>query len=115
LNAGPERFRSRVRLRQPDRSTAFVHNPTCNGHPARTHSYSERADASLISLSLRHFPQILLIEVYDTDSNPPILCDSGTDAENGRGLILIDALAREWSYFFSPDGDKVVYCVPEIT
>jgi len=86
-----------------------------SGDPARALSYSERANASLISLSLRHFPEVLLIEVYDTDSNPPILCDTGTDAENGRGLILIDALAKEWSYFFPPDGGKVVYCVLEIT
>src|ERR1700678_3154732 len=29
-----------------------------SGDPARTRSYSERADASLISLSLRHFPAV---------------------------------------------------------
>ena len=86
-----------------------------SGDPARTRSYSERMDASLISLSLRHFPEVLLIEVYDTDSNPPILCDAGTDAETGRGLMLIDVLAMEWSYFFPPDGGKVVYCFLEIT
>ena len=52
----------------------------------------------VIALSLLHFADGLLIEVYDTDSNPPVLCDA--DAENGRGLMLIDALAKEWSYFF---------------
>ncbi|MGH3219460.1 MAG: ATP-binding protein [Streptosporangiaceae bacterium] len=44
-----------------------------SGDPARTLRYSERADAGLITLSLRHFPDGLLIEVYDTDSNPPVL------------------------------------------
>src|SRR5260370_37706705 len=39
------------------------------GNPARTLRYSERANASLIRLSLRHFPQCLLIELYDTDNN----------------------------------------------
>jgi hypothetical protein len=67
----------------------------------------------LISLSLRHFSECLLIEVYDTDSNPPVLCDADTDAENGRGLMLIDALAKEWSYFFPPSGGEVVYCLLE--
>ena len=62
-------------------------------------------------LSLRNFGDVLLIEVYDTDSNPPVLCDADADAENGRGLMLVDALAKEWSYFFPPDGGKVVYCV----
>jgi anti-sigma regulatory factor (Ser/Thr protein kinase) len=53
------------------------------GNPARTLHYSERADASLISLSLRHFRDGLLIEVYDTGSNPPIRSRAGEDAESG--------------------------------
>ena len=82
-----------------------------SGDPGRALRYSERADAGLIALSLRHFADGLLIEVYDTDSNPPVLCDADADAENGRGLMLIDALAKEWSYFFPPSGGKVVYCL----
>jgi anti-sigma regulatory factor (Ser/Thr protein kinase) len=82
-----------------------------SGDPGRTLRYSERADAGLIALSLRHFADGLLIEVYDPDSNPPVLCDADADAENGRGLMLIDALAKEWSYFFPPSGGKVVYCL----
>ena len=58
-----------------------------SGDPARPLRYSERASAGLISLSLRYFPDGLLIEVYDTDSNPPVLCDADGDAENGRGLM----------------------------
>lgn len=86
-----------------------------SGDPARTLRYSERAHAGLIALSLRHFPDGLLIEVYDTDSSPPVLQDADADAENGRGLMLIDALAKEWSYFFPPGGGKVVYCFLGIT
>jgi anti-sigma regulatory factor (Ser/Thr protein kinase) len=74
---------------------------------------SGRADASLISLSIRHFRDGLLIEVYDADSNPPIRGDTGEYAETGRGLMLIDALSKEWSYVFLPDGGKVVYCLLE--
>ena len=40
------------------------------GDPARTLRYSERANASLISLSLRHFREVLLIEVCDTNDTP---------------------------------------------
>ena len=54
------------------------------GDPARPLRYSERANASLISLSLRHFREGLLIEVYDTDSNPPIRPLADDCAENGR-------------------------------
>jgi anti-sigma regulatory factor (Ser/Thr protein kinase) len=86
-----------------------------SGDPARTLQYSERMNSSLIYLSLRHFRAGLLIEVYDTDHNPPILSDHDDYAENGRGLILVDALSKEWSYFFPPGGGKVVYCFLEIT
>ncbi len=84
-----------------------------SGDPARTLRYSERASAGLISLSLRHFPDGLLIEVFDTDISPPVLVDADHDAENGRGLMLVDALCKEWSYFLPPDGGKVVYCFLE--
>ncbi len=85
-----------------------------SGDPARPLRYSERASAGLISLSLRHFLEGLLIEVWDTDANPPVLSDVDLDSENGRGLMLVDALAREWSYFFPPGGGKVVYCILDI-
>src|SRR5712691_12793683 len=44
-----------------------------SGDPARVLRYSERADAGLISLSLRHFRDWLLIEVFDTDTHAPVL------------------------------------------
>jgi anti-sigma regulatory factor (Ser/Thr protein kinase) len=84
------------------------------GNPTRTLRYSERANASVISLSIRHFREGLLIEVYDTDSNPPIRFRAEEYSESGRGLMLVEALSREWSYFFPPGGGKVVYCFLEI-
>jgi len=86
-----------------------------SGDPKRTLRYSERADAGLISLSLRHFREGLLIEVYDTDNDPPIRSNADEDAESGRGLMLVDALSKEWSYFYPPGGGKVVHCFLEIT
>ncbi len=80
------------------------------GNPTRTPRYSERANASLISLSIRHFRDGLLIEVYDADTNPPIRFRPGEYAESGRGVMLVEALSKEWSYFFPPGGGKVVYC-----
>lgn len=77
--------------------------------------YSGRADAPLISLSLRYFRGGLLIEVYDTSSDPPVLAYPCDDAENGRGLMLVGALAKEWSYFLLPNGGKVVHCFLEIS
>jgi hypothetical protein len=86
----------------------FVANPT------RRLRYSERANANLVSLSIRHFRGGLLIEVYDTDTNPPVRYHADEYTESGRGLILVEALSKEWSYFFPPGGGKVVYCFLEI-
>jgi anti-sigma regulatory factor (Ser/Thr protein kinase) len=84
------------------------------GGPTPAQPYSGRVDAGLIWLSVRHFGEGLLIEVFDTDANPPVLVDAAEDAENGRGLLLVDALSGQWSYFFPPCGGKVVYCFIEI-
>lgn len=83
------------------------------GEPAGITQHPQRTAVSLIALSLRNFREILLIEVYDTDSNPPILSSADGGAENGRGLMLVNALSKEWSYFFPPGGGKIVYCFLE--
>ena len=63
---------------------------------ASAQHYSNRvASPGLIRLSVRHFGDGLLIEVFDTDPNPPVLTDAAEDAENGRGLLLVDALSKE--------------------
>lgn len=83
------------------------------GEPAGITQHPQRTAVSLIALSLRNFSEVLLIEVYDTDSNPPILSSVDDSAENGRGLMLVDALSKEWSYSFPPGGGKIVYCLLE--
>ena len=82
-----------------------------SGEPAGITQHPQRTAVSLIALSLRNFREVLLIEVYDTDSNPPILSSVDDSAENGRGLMLVDALSKEWSYSFPPGGGKIVYCL----
>jgi anti-sigma regulatory factor (Ser/Thr protein kinase) len=82
--------------------------------PVPAQEYSDRVNAGIIWLSVRHFGEGLLIEVFDTDASPPILTDAAGDAENGRGLFIVDALSKQWSYFFPPGGGKVVYCLIEI-
>ena len=83
------------------------------GDSARMPDYRGRAGASLITLSLRHFREVLLIEVHDANNNPPVLSGADDYAENGRGLMLVGALSKEWSYFFPAGGGKVVYCLLE--
>lgn len=68
------------------------------------------ATTGLIVQTLRRQPGRIVIEVSDSDPRPPVLTDAGTDAESGRGLMLVQALSKEWSYFFPPSGGKTVYC-----
>lgn len=38
------------------------------------------------------------IGVSDTCQGPPVMKSRGKDAENGRGLLLVDALCDRWGY-----------------
>lgn len=64
-----------------------------------------------IALTLRLLPDRIVIEVSDSDPEPPMLAGEDLEAEDGRGLLLVQALSKEWSYFFTPSGGKTVYCV----
>jgi anti-sigma regulatory factor (Ser/Thr protein kinase) len=64
-----------------------------------------------IWISLRRFPEGLLIEVHDSSPLPPIRTDSARLAEDGRGLMLVEALSRDWGYFPAATRGKIVYCL----
>jgi anti-sigma regulatory factor (Ser/Thr protein kinase) len=64
-----------------------------------------------ITQTLRYQPGRIVIEVSDSDPRPPFLSQPDADAESGRGLLLVQALSKEWSYFYPPAGGKTVYCI----
>jgi anti-sigma regulatory factor (Ser/Thr protein kinase) len=74
-------------------------------------SYQELRKVSIVSLTLRHLADRLIIEVYDPDPRPPVLTEPDSEAESGRGLMLVQMLSKEWSYYQPPSGGKVVYCI----
>jgi hypothetical protein len=74
-------------------------------------SGSGSVHAAPITQTLRRQPDRLVIEISDPDPNPPVLTDAGPDDESGCGLMLVQALAKEWSYYFTPSGGKTIYCV----
>jgi anti-sigma regulatory factor (Ser/Thr protein kinase) len=69
-----------------------------------------RDDVELISLLLLSFPDRIVIEVSDSNPNPPVPAEPGQDSESGYGLLLVKALSKEWGYFLRPSGGKTVYC-----
>jgi anti-sigma regulatory factor (Ser/Thr protein kinase) len=72
---------------------------------------SRSSQREWIALTLRLLQGRVVIEVFDSDPAPPVLSFAGADAENGRGLVLVQALAKEWGHYFPPSGGKTVYAV----
>lgn len=52
----------------------------------------------------------VLIMAGDASPGPPLQVQPAVDAESGRGLLLVDALAAEWGWY-RVEGGKVCWCV----
>jgi anti-sigma regulatory factor (Ser/Thr protein kinase) len=50
----------------------------------------------------------LVIHVWDASDQMPVLKDFAADAENGRGLLLVSALGKDWGTYPTATG-KVVW------
>jgi anti-sigma regulatory factor (Ser/Thr protein kinase) len=45
----------------------------------------------------------ILILVWDASSHPPVRADISDDTENGRGLLLVEAISDQWGCYFPAD------------
>jgi hypothetical protein len=59
-------------------------------------------------MGLRRGSTSLWIEVHDFDVRLPRMAGPDSSAETGRGLVLVDALAKRWGARPTADG-KVVW------
>jgi anti-sigma regulatory factor (Ser/Thr protein kinase) len=50
----------------------------------------------------------MVIHVWDASDEMPVLKDSAADEENGRGLMLVAALGKDWGCYRKAEG-KVVW------
>ncbi len=41
----------------------------------------------------------LLVEVWDSNPEPPVRAEANLTMENGRGLLLVDAVSTNWGYY----------------
>lgn len=64
---------------------------------------------AVIYVRLELHAEVLRLAVWDNDTSAPTLQVPGEDAESGRGLLLVEALALHWGYYFPPAGGKVVW------
>ena len=54
----------------------------------------------------------ILILVWDASPQPPIRINASGEAENGRGLILVEAISEQWGWYGRDDGDgKFVWAI----
>jgi anti-sigma regulatory factor (Ser/Thr protein kinase) len=53
----------------------------------------------------------LRVEVHDTSSSVPVQEDAPTDAETGRGLMLVAALSSQWGYYHTLAGKAVYFTI----
>jgi anti-sigma regulatory factor (Ser/Thr protein kinase) len=52
----------------------------------------------------------LVIRVWDASDDMPVRCDTGPDDIGGRGLMIIDGLAKDWGSYRTTAG-KVVWAL----
>ena len=72
-------------------------------------SWSERASLAVIHVRIVYLETRIVLEVWDGDPTPPKPVNAVPDAENGRGLAIVEALCTRWNYFHAVDGGKVVW------
>lgn len=80
-----------------------------------TNAYQAASSAAdPISLSLRRLPGQAVIEVSDNAPGLPAISGADDDAENGRGLLMIETMSDEWGCHPRRSGGKVVYAIVRI-
>ena len=53
----------------------------------------------------------LRVDIRDTSRAMPAPAEVPADAETGRGLIIVGALADEWGFYATPDGKAVYFAL----
>lgn len=64
-----------------------------------------------IMLGIRRLAGGLRVDVYDTSVSFPVVTVAAGDAEAGRGLMLVGALAAEWGFYRTPGGKAVYFAL----
>ena len=54
----------------------------------------------------------VLILVWDASLQPPVRMDTSDEAENGRGLMLVESISEQWGWYFREGSDgKFVWAI----
>lgn len=64
-----------------------------------------------VELVLTYGDGLLLVEVRDGSTQPPVLVRNAGDGEGGRGLQLVHALSTDWGWLPLGQGRKAVWAL----
>ncbi|MFF2331371.1 MULTISPECIES: ATP-binding protein [unclassified Streptomyces] len=78
------------------------------GMPAGNLTWEELEELDLVHVRLVGLEDSVVIEVCDVSDEPPTLKHADDDAEHGRGLLLVQQLAKRWGSYRTASG-KVVW------
>ena len=67
--------------------------------------------AATVRLWLLSDKSQVLVLVWDTSPHPPVQADINDETEDGRGLLLVEAVSQEWAWCFpaAEEGGKYVW------
>ncbi|MGW7096211.1 ATP-binding protein [Streptomyces sp. NPDC054874] len=80
---------------------------TITGLVAEKPTWGELGRLDLVHVRLVGLRDSVVIEVWDVSGEPPALKRVDDDAEDGRGLFLVQRLARRWGSFRAGSGKAV--------
>ncbi|HEY6498802.1 MAG TPA: ATP-binding protein [Streptosporangiaceae bacterium] len=64
---------------------------------------------AMVRVRVLAYQKGVVVEVWDRAPGSPGRRDAATGEESGRGLMIVAALCRDWGFFRTADGDKVVW------
>ena len=79
------------------------------GNTDQRPDYSALEQVPLLRVRLSLRGQALVIAVWDTSPELPVLEQPSEQTTRGRGLLIVDALCEQWGAYASKAGGKVVW------
>ncbi|WP_159766054.1 ATP-binding protein [Streptomyces sp. HM190] len=90
-------------------ATLIMSELATNAVRASNESDPQPTDDVVIGGQLRAIETSLFVEVWDRTSTTPVRKDPDQGAEGGRGLLLVDAVAKQWNIYHPSVGGKIVW------
>ncbi|GII75986.1 hypothetical protein Sru01_09680 [Sphaerisporangium rufum] len=72
-------------------------------------STADLSDPAHLALRLSRQATRITIEVWDGSPGRPLVTHARNDAENGRGLHIVDVLSLTWGTRWPAEGGKIVW------